>query len=1079
MNSNFLPNITKKIIVVVGLTIIPLATYSQSIRQSREGVRDDISVVKKSKSRISPKILNNKPKTSVKRKSRKVHAADTVYCIQTKKQHGWFAPVRIITKEEASHRNLTYRFTHRNSQGNWCKMELIDGYGNYTTGGMSPYILKVHSADTDTLANKDWVEKIKTGCIYEFIADPTGKNVIQERVYDKDMNIIYTYSRTPIGTDSLGHNKYVGSYKDSYGLPAEMRKDTTDTYTYGTLVMLTEDVWGNDSIIEYMDAKGLKKPNSDGVAMEVFICDKDGHPLKQQSRDSDGKLIIDNWGNCGIEYVWNPDHTMASATYMDDKWKPMRLPQLRTTGGKDNVIQAKYEYDEYGRQKEESFYTSDGKPDVNSQGIHKSILFYDKHGNVIECKYLDLNDNLVGNEEEWAIYRAEYDKKGNPIGIYGFNPLGQPYYREIIKYNNRGNIVFNEGFTIKDGQETMAFRREITPEYEHNIWGGDGTQRIDSLDSKGRIISRTYLDLHGSPIFDNDAGYHKEVRKYLDNDSKTEIITKRYDVRGNLCGTHPYNIYKEDSVALTSLHLNYNANGNLIGACLQRMDSSFNKPLVQSDVNCYGTVCRAGNEESGVRYYNGKVAYSQKGEFTGIIGRDEFDEPDYIIAGSEVYYYRAYKKTTRIEYDENNQEITDFEQFCNDCPKIMSIEITDSSAYKLGLRDNDVIVSYGDYIWPMNDIINYHDFRTKWALDCVLDSSTSKKMVVFRINPQTLEYGIVEIDNLKGYPSELGFLTHVRFLTQRQYRRIKHTIHKEILSGNPSISEIDFAIKYRKGDKYIIVGIPDMYRSERLQPYAQQITDPTILLGSNIKEKVVNWNITEGIDSLMNFFNKSSRYHSSGKYPQQIFYLSKNLKDIIPLYVNGRVPFVSWLDVLVNDEDYNRIEKLAKIVEKQIEKENSAVVGVKPKQLLGKWLLQTGSDENLKLYLTFEDGNKAQISASSLVKNVACDDVDANIDLTLNLTQIKWSILGTFISFNFEDVKVDCVINSIDVLGISPSDKEEKLPAFRNLVEQNKDLFLSHSDIKDSFDEFRIKSIKSGIMELENLKNEEVLQFKK
>lgn len=1057
---------------IMGLFCVPVHIDAQSIRQEPKGVRDDIPVVKSSPKRDRDGYNFMIRTVSAKKKV----VQDTVYCIHTKKQHGWFAPVRIISKEEASHRNLSFRFTNCNSQGNWCKMELIDGYGNYTTGGMNPYILKVNSADTDSLANTDWVEKIKTECIYEFISDPTGKNVIQERAYDKDMNIVYTYSRTPIGTDSLGHNKYVGSYKDCYGLPAEMRKDTTNTYTYGTLVMLTEDIWGNDSIIEYMDAKGLKKVNADGVAMEVFICDKEGHQLKQQSRDANGNLTIDNWGNCGIEYVWNSNHTIASTTYMDDKWRPMRMPQLRTTSGKDNVMQVRYDYDEYGREKEEAFYTPDGKPDINGLGIHKVILSYDKHGNIIEQKFFDLNNNLTGTEEGWAIYKAEYDGKGNPVKRYWLNSLGQPHYREVIKYDSKGNQTFCESFTIKDGRETMVYRREITREYEHNMWT-NGTQRIDSLDSKGRIISRTYLDVQGKPIVDDDAGFYKEVNKYIDNGLKTEIITKRYDARGILCSKYPYDIYKEDSVALTSLHFNYSANGNLIGACLQKMDSSFYKPVIQSDINCYGVVCRAGNDESGARYYNGKVTYSQKGEFTGIIGRDEFDEPDYIIAKSEVYYYCAFKKNTRIEYDENNQEITDFEQFCNNCPKIMTIEVTDSSAYKLGLRDNDVIISYGAYIWPMDEIINYHEFRTKWALDCVLDGSTNKNMTVFRVDPHTLEYGIVKIDNLKGAPSNLGFLTHVRFLTQRQYRRIKHTIHKEILSGNPTISKIDFTIKHQKGDKYIIVGIPDMYRSERYQPYALQITDPAILLGANTKEKVVHWNITEGTDSIMNFFKKSSRYHSSGKYPQMTFYLTKNLKDIVPLYVDGRTPVVRWLDVKVSDEDYGRIEKLAKTVELQIEKDNSSVVGIKPKQLLGKWTLESDSDDNMKLTLSFMGGNRAQISASYRVKEVISDGIDASIEVSLDLTQIKWGTMGTFISFNFDDANVDFVINDIDVLGANPSDKEEILPALRNLVEQNKDAFLSHSNIKDSFDEVRIKSIKSGVMELEDLRNESILRF--
>ena len=67
---------------------------------------------------------------------RRDNLPDTVYCHTKKKQHGWFEPLGMLTKEQASHRKISYRFTHRNSKGHWCKMEVIDGYGRYTTGNL-------------------------------------------------------------------------------------------------------------------------------------------------------------------------------------------------------------------------------------------------------------------------------------------------------------------------------------------------------------------------------------------------------------------------------------------------------------------------------------------------------------------------------------------------------------------------------------------------------------------------------------------------------------------------------------------------------------------------------------------------------------------------------------------------------------------------------------------------------------------------------------------------------------------------------------------------------------------------------
>lgn len=283
-NNNFFLSLLITIFTLVG---VPQSSNSQ--------IRSSVGLVEKNiKNTHRPSVAKTVAKTIVKPKKRigrqemnitiiKNDKLDTIYCTQTKKQHGWFMPMDTISKEVASHINLSFRFTHKYPSGYWGKMESIDGYGKLRTTAMSPYILKIGSADSDDKAQQEWVEKLKTCCIYEFVADPSGKVIIQERAYDKDMNLIYAFSRVPVGKRT-----FVGSYKDSYGLPAEMRKDPT--FSYGTLVGLTEDQWGNDSIVEYIDSKGKAKPNSDDAAMEVFVCDKYGHILKQQS--SNTLLII-------------------------------------------------------------------------------------------------------------------------------------------------------------------------------------------------------------------------------------------------------------------------------------------------------------------------------------------------------------------------------------------------------------------------------------------------------------------------------------------------------------------------------------------------------------------------------------------------------------------------------------------------------------------------------------------------------------------------------------------------------------------------------------------------------------------
>ena len=168
-------------------------------------------------------------------------------------------------------------------------------------------------------------------------------------------------------------------------------------------------------------------------------------------------------------------------------------------------------------------------------------------------------------------------------------------------------------------------------------------------------------------------------------------------------------------------------------------------------MNQFGMACRSGGS-SGVRHYNADILWTQKGEVSSLIGRDEFGEPDYIktIWGSDgqnnglLYYYQILKNGSSIFYDENSQPITDVAGFIDKCPKAMSIEVTDSIAYKLGIKDNDIIMRYGkDY--QLIDNLDYHSFLGAWIIAQIFEASKEKQVLLFRVDPKTKEYGIVTI----------------------------------------------------------------------------------------------------------------------------------------------------------------------------------------------------------------------------------------------------------------------------------------------------------------------------------------------
>ena len=904
----------------------------------------------------------NKKNESKKNTPQKIILPDTVYCTQTKKQNGWFAPLRSIPKEHTKHLSMVYMFTNRNEAGRWTKMEVINAYGDYvTTENFSPYILDIGSADTDSSANQEWVERLKTACCYEFIADPSGEKILQERALDKDRNIIYVYSRTPIGIDSIsGRERYIGTYKDCNGLLAEMRNDSN--YTYGTSVMITADRNGNDSVVEFMDSKGMRKRNHNGVAKDCYVYDEKGRIIKNQSRDENGNLIIDNCGNCGMEYEWDKEDTIRYVTCMNDKWEPIPMPSNNRTeqSGGSGIIRYNYKYDEYGRQIEVYYTDENGVADVNSYGVYRITVEYDSHGNVIEQRNLDKENKLT--DGQWcAICHAKYDSKGRLIEMTALNKDSLPFEKDghwsknVIRYNDKGEVVLNEYYSVINGAVKLTYKYEKTNERIYEL-GFDGTSYIDSLDNKGRSIVTIYYDKDGK--LDSTRNWAKCITTYKDLPGKTIKTERYYDSNNRLCDFPEDNngaisITEIDSLKFTRTLYVKDSNGILKSCNIQNFSNDSNVILGQSDVNKYGIICRAGGN-SRVRHYHVDVLYTSNGnKLTSLIGKDEFDEPDYIDANDYVYYYsRLRSNGYSIDYDENNNEIKDYYTFRNySLPKVISIEVVDSTAYRLGLKDNDVVLLYGDYTADLDSIYSVGDFRAKWSLHSVLNAHKERRMVVFRVDPETLEYGLVEIPELKGNDKELGFIAHTRYLTKKQLNRIKSAIDANISSSTPFVAWSDFDKgNIYDGENNIVVCFPDMFRSERQQPYPSQIGVPSILLATCMKELGLEWN--SGVN-LNEFENLISKQGSNGS--MQYMFFSKDLQSIDDISFQSKAS-VNLLGYSVNDSIYDLVMKQTKIAKKQMDKIKVKTTFDK-KLLNGKWQIsQVANGVLIKMQMDIKKG---------------------------------------------------------------------------------------------------------------------------
>lgn len=1024
-----------------------IRTQSGSRGQSpllSKGIRDDLG---STSTRKSQKTKKHAATTSRREKENQIqHQPDTVYALLAAKQHGWFVPLGIITKEQTQHRNSSVMFTGKNKCGHWTKVETINAYGGHSLRLVMPYILR--NGDQDEAADSEWIERLQKNCIIEMIADPLGENVIQERLYDDDGHLLFVYSRTPIGEDEHGNQIFIGSYKDMYGLPAEMRK--TEQYTYGTIVRITEDKWGNDHIIEYLDAKGVNKLNADSVYRSVHIVDQYGRELRFGSQNKDGEYVIDNWGNSGVIHTWNSDHTVASAMYTDAEWNPMPMPSKKSqeTCG---VIKVLYKYDDYKREVERIFVDADDQPMENVYGCHRIEYVFDDKGNIIKQIGYDRHGNVSPlDESQTAICELQYDSLGRLIEALFLDKNGRPnnadgyLSKKVIQYDEQGKTILLEQYVATLGEEELNYKEEYKPNYTYILWP-DGTSRIDSLDAKGRKTFVGFYNAEGKSEMYEGRAYERYT--YVEKGKISLQTQVNYDQEGRIADASGFakEVRLTDSLQWKQTIWRYDRNNELVETYLHCYSPNFKTLLSQDDTNRFGTLARCGGSSS-VRYYKGQVMYNHKGaRISHLCGVDEFGEPDYIVSSSGIYYYSK----SGTWYDEDNKEITSKRNLKDELPKVMTIEVIDSCAYQLGLKDNDVILEYGDYAVDLDSVVSELSFRQQWMIRSVLDASKEKRMVVFRVTDASKnEYGLYEIRGLKGTCSELGFIPHTRYLTNKQLQRMKAAVEMESNRPHPILTHSDLKkMHHMGGSNLVLLSYDELYRSERRGPYATEVTDPAFLLASSIKDLNLKWTIEDGNDVEPFEQMLESRRKDAFQYPCQDFFFTRDGKSLRHISITDQRLYTHWFDAYISDKDFQQLSALYRaaldstnIIMKHVDKKTY-------KTLVGNWRSQKNDS------LSYQPE-----SFLSLSKDGTCHGWSVNYGMRdffegLALFKLSKKFKGTwrgsgdwlFIYPVAEDTTLTCV-------GLQSDDEELKQRAIRylNVLCKSDPNVMSHSISFDS-----------------------------
>ena len=293
-----------------------------------------------------------------------------------------------ITQEVANHLPYYFKLSMKNEKGHWQHIEAMHGNALTTEHNQNTYFIDIQNDTTNV--STEWITKPKTVAQWFITSDLSGDCVAEERGYTAEGDMIYGF--IPIQNDSI---HVTGSYIDAWGYPVDMMQSSV--YTYGSVVYITYDKYGCDYILDFLDGAGYRKPNTNGVDQSRTVYDEKLRPVLSTSHNCVGDYCIDNWGNCGVKYVYAADGKSYTITFVDENLNPMRMPPERASVD-ETFISCKYVFDEWGREKEAIYLNADGENDATLSGINKIVTEYTADGKIKSKSYFDITGNLMKTE---------------------------------------------------------------------------------------------------------------------------------------------------------------------------------------------------------------------------------------------------------------------------------------------------------------------------------------------------------------------------------------------------------------------------------------------------------------------------------------------------------------------------------------------------------------------------------------------------------------------------------------------------------------------------------------------------------
>lgn len=305
------------------------------------------------------------------------------------RQNGWYVGAEEpITRDVAVHLPYYYRLSMKNKAGNYQYVEALHGDTLTDKHSNLPYIISRKVSD-DTCSSL-WSNQVRTAGQWLLISDLSGKEMIEERAYAaSEHNAAFVYAFQPIANDG---KHMTGSYINSSGLPVDI--DESEDHYYGNVVYVTSDSNGCDSIIDFLDGRGLRRYTDGNVDQKRTAYDSRRRIVRETRHNAAGDMINDSSGVCGQVYLYDDSHSCFTVTNIDKDNMPVysSTPLYPAFTG---CISCRVILDCWGRISEQIILDGALENGATTDGVHRIAIEYDEGGNITSVKKFDLQNILI------------------------------------------------------------------------------------------------------------------------------------------------------------------------------------------------------------------------------------------------------------------------------------------------------------------------------------------------------------------------------------------------------------------------------------------------------------------------------------------------------------------------------------------------------------------------------------------------------------------------------------------------------------------------------------------------------------